>query len=127
MLRALVDNKIMKSSYLTIYKTLFTKLFPDYIDQSHAALDLIKQVSFDREGNQVVASVYAYCTRLMNPARPFTAEQVYPISLCAKFMEGMDPRLIPGFRRNFPTHSTVVMLRADIQRKKLQEMLVAAQ
>ena len=42
-------------------------------------------------------------------------------------MEGMDPGLVPGFRRNFPTHSTVVMLHADIQRKTLQEMLLAAQ
>ena len=62
-------------------------------------------------------------------ARPFTTERFYPISLCAKFMEGMDPRLVPGFRirRNFPKHSTVVILRADIQRNTLTEMLVAAQ
>ena len=63
----------------------------------------------------------------MNAARPFTTERFYPISLCAKFMEGIDPRLVPGFRRNFPKHSTVVMLRADIQRKTLTEMLVASQ
>ena len=59
--------------------------------------------------------------------RPFTSEHNYPISLCAKFMEGIDPRLVPGFRRNFPKHNTVVMLCADIQRKTLTEMLVAAQ
>ena len=41
--------------------------------------------------------------------------------------EGMDPCLLPGFRRNYPTHSVVVMLRADMQRKTLQEMLLAAQ
>jgi hypothetical protein len=63
----------------------------------------------------------------MNAARPFTAEQVYPISLCANFMEGMDPRLVAGFSRNFPTHSTIVILRASIQRKKLQKMIIAAQ
>ena len=42
-------------------------------------------------------------------------------------MEGMDPHLVPGFQRNFPKHSTVVMLNADIQRKTLQEILLAAQ
>ena len=67
-----------------------------------ALIGLIKQVSVDRDGNQVVASVYAYHTRLMNVARPFTTERFYPISLCSKFMEGMDPRLVPGFRSNFP-------------------------
>jgi hypothetical protein len=39
----------------------------------------------------------------------------------------MDPRLLPGFQRNFPKHNIAVMLRADIQRKTLQEMLLAAQ
>ena len=63
----------------------------------------------------------------MNAARPFTTERFYPISLCTKFMEGIDPSLVPGFRRNFPKHSTVMMLHADIQRKTLTEMLVAAQ
>ena len=42
-------------------------------------------------------------------------------------MEGMDPRLVPGFRRNFPKHSNVVVLNADLQRTTLQEMLLAAQ
>ena len=73
-LRALVDKKIMKLTYLTICKTLFTALCPDYSNQPHAALDLIKQVSFNRDGNQVVASVYIYYKRLMNAARPFTSE-----------------------------------------------------
>ena len=125
-LNSVVDSKIMKLAYLTVCKTLFIELCPDYNDQPHAALDLIKQVSFDCDGNKVVASVYTYHTRLMNAARPFTTEQIYPISLCAKFMEGLDPRLVPGFRRNFPKHSTVVMLRNDMQRKTHQEMLVAA-
>jgi hypothetical protein len=63
----------------------------------------------------------------MNAERPSTSEQEFPISLCANFIEGMDPRLLPDFRRNFPKHSNVVMLRAEIQRKTLQEMLQAAQ
>ena len=35
--------------------------------------------------------------------------------------------LVAGLRRNYPTHSTVVMLRADIHRKVLPDMLIAAQ
>ena len=73
-LRTVVNRKIIKLAYLTICKTLFTELCPDYSNQPHAALDLIKQVSFDRDGNQAVASVYAYHTILMNAARPLTTE-----------------------------------------------------
>ncbi len=87
----------------------------------------MKQVSINSNGYPVSATVYACHTRLMNAARPFTSEQFYPISLCTKFMEGMDTRLVPGFQRNFPTHSIVVMLCAGIRRKTLQEMLLAAQ
>jgi len=122
-----IDGKIMKLAYATVCKTMFTELCPDYSDQPHAALDLIKQVSIDPNGNSVSAPISAYYKRLMNAARPFTSEREFPISLCAKFIEGMDPRLLPGFRRNFPNHSNVVMLRAETQRKTLQEMLQAAQ
>ena len=63
----------------------------------------------------------------MNATRPFTMERFYPISLCVKFMEGIDPRLVLGFRRNFPKHITLVTLLADIQTKTPTEILVAAQ
>ncbi len=110
-----IDGKIMKLAYATVCKTMFTELCPDYSDQPHAALDLIKQVYIDPNGNSVSAPISAYYMRLMNSARPFTSEREFPISLCAKFIEGMDPRLLPGFRRNFPKHSNVVMLRAEFR------------
>jgi hypothetical protein len=106
---------------------MFTELCLDYSDQPHSDLDLIKKVSIDPNGNLVSAPISAYYMRLIKAARPFNSERNYPISLCAKFIEGMDPRLLPGFRRNFPKHSTFVMLRADTQRTTLQEMLQAAQ
>jgi hypothetical protein len=61
-LRSLIDSKIMKLTYPTVCKTLFTELCPDYSAQPHAALDLIKQVSMDSNGNLVSALVYAYHT-----------------------------------------------------------------
>ena len=71
-----INGKIMKLAYPTVCKTLFTELCPDYSAQPHAALDLIKQVSTDSNGNLVSASIYAYHTRLMNAVRPFTYEQI---------------------------------------------------
>ena len=46
---------------------------------------------------------------------------------CARFIDGLDPRLLTGFRRNYPNHSVVQSLNAAHQRKVLQEMLQAAQ
>ena len=39
----------------------------------------------------------------------------------------MDPCIVAGVRGKYPTHSTVQMIRADHQRKILQDMLIAAQ
>jgi hypothetical protein len=63
----------------------------------------------------------------MSAARPFTNQQDFPISACAKFMEGLDHRLIMGFRRFFPHHSVIQSLNTTHQRKILQEMLQASQ
>ena len=52
-----IDGKIMKLAYPTVCKTLFTKLCPDYSAQPHAALNFIKQVSTDSNGNLVSASI----------------------------------------------------------------------
>jgi hypothetical protein len=101
-LESSIDSKIMKLAYATVCKTMFTELCPNYSYQLHTALDLIKQVFIDPNGNLVSAPISAYYMRLMSAARTFTSEQIYPISLCAKFIEGMDPRLLPGFQRNFP-------------------------
>ncbi len=47
--------------------------------------------------------------------------------MCAHFQDGLDPRLLTGFHRNFPQHSVVQSLNAANQWKVLQEMLQAAQ
>jgi hypothetical protein len=106
---------------------LFLDLCPGYSSQPHAALDHIRQVHTNREGNQVVSSVQSYFQQLMSAARPFTNQRDFPISVCAKFMEGLNNRLVTGFWKNFPSHSIVQPLNATHQRKTLQEMLQAAQ
>jgi hypothetical protein len=92
-----INGKIMKLAYARVCKKMFTKRCPDYNDQPHAALDLIKQVSIDPNGNLISAPISAYYMRLMNAARPFTSEQEFPISLCAMFIEGIGPRLFSRF------------------------------
>jgi hypothetical protein len=106
---------------------MFTKLCLGYSNQPHAALEHIRQVHTDMDGNAVSSSVEAYYQQLMNASRPFSSQREYPISVCAHFINSLDPRLLTGFRCNFPNHSIVQPLDAAHHWKVLQEILQAAQ
>ncbi len=80
---------------------MFTKLCPGYSNQPHAALEHIRQVHTDKDGNAVSSSIQAYYQQLMNASRPFSSQREYPVSVCARFINGLDPRLLTGFRRKF--------------------------
>ena len=84
-LRSEIEGKILRLAYPTICNTLFLELCPGYSNQPHAALDHIRQVHHDRDGNQVVSTVQAYFQQLMNASRPFSSQREFPISVCQKF------------------------------------------
>ena len=129
-LRTEIESKILCLAYKTICSTLFIKLCPGYSNQPHAALDHIRQVHSDREGNPVVSSIQSFYQQLMSASRPFSSQRDnYPVSICARFQDDLDPCLITGtaFRCLFPQHSTVQSLNAAHQWKTLQIMLQAAQ
>ncbi len=126
-LRAEIESKILCLAYKTICSTLFIELCPGYSNQPHVALDHIHQLHSDHDGNSVVSSVQSFYQQLMSASHPFSSQRDYPVSVCARFQDGLDPRLITGFRCLFPQHSTVQSLNATHQWKTLQEMLQAAQ
>jgi hypothetical protein len=126
-LRSKIKGKILQLAYPTICNTLFLKLCPGYSNQPHAVLDHIRQVHFDCNGNQVVSTIQAYFQQLMNALQPFSSQRKFPISVCQKFQDSLDPRLITGFCRFFQDHSVVQPLALMHQRKTLQQMLLAAQ
>ena len=126
-LRTEIESKILRLAYKTICNTLFIDLCPGYSNQPHAALDHIRQVHSDRGGNPVISSVQSFYQQLMSASRPFSSQRDYPLTVCARFQDGLDPRLITGFLHLFPQHSTVQSLNAAHQRKTLQELLQAAQ
>jgi hypothetical protein len=64
---------------------------------------------------------------MMNALRQFFSQQEFPISVCQKFKDGLDPHLVTGFRRFFPDHSVIQLLVLMHQQKILQQMLQAAQ
>jgi hypothetical protein len=126
-IRVDIQEKILRLAAASICQMMFTELCPGYSNQPHAALDHIRQVHNDKDGNAVSSSVQAYYQQLMSASRPFSSQREYPVSVCARFIDGLDPRLLTGFLRNFPNHSVVQPLNAAHKRKVLQEMLQAAQ
>jgi hypothetical protein len=121
------ESRIVRLASPTVLHTMFLELCPGYSMQPHAAIDHIRQVHTDCEGNQVVSTVQAYFQQLMGAARPFSGQRDFPVSLCSRFQDGLDPRLQTSYRRYFPQHSVVQSLNAAHQRKTLQAMLQAAQ
>jgi hypothetical protein len=75
----------------------------------------------------VTASVIEYYQRMMNALRPFTTEKTYAISVCDRFIQGLDRRLLPCFRCMYPMHSTIHNLDGAYQRQQLPVILAAAQ
>jgi hypothetical protein len=122
-----IEAKILRLSFSTVYNALFLKLCPGYSSQPHAAIVHIRQIHVDRNGNQVASTVQAYFQQLMGAARLFSSQRDFPVSVCAKFQDGLNPHLLTGFRRYFPVYSVVQSLNATHQRKTLQSMLQAAQ
>jgi hypothetical protein len=106
---------------------VFAILCPGYSDQPHAVLDHIRQASPGPDGQIIVASVHEFIQRVINASRPFAAQKTLPISICDHIICNLDRRIIPSFRKLYPDHATPHNLDSAIQRKKVQEILAAAQ
>jgi len=122
-----IHTKIWQLGWKQIMASIFSQLCPGYSDQPHAVLDHIKQSSVGADGQVVTASVYEYYTRITTAARPFTAQAQYSISVCDRFIQGLDRNLLPSFRKNYPNHSMAHDLSSAYQRRQLAIILQAAQ
>ncbi len=116
-IRTKIKSTMLCLAYQSICHMLFLKLCPGYSNQPHAALDHIHQVHMDCNGNAVSSSIQAYYQQFMSASWPFLSQQEYPISVCARFGDGLDPHLLTGFRHLFPQHSIVQPLNAALQGK----------
>jgi len=121
-----ISSKIIRLATPSILDHLFNQLCPWYSKEPHAALDHIRQTYDDATGNTIFSLVYEYYTRILAASRPFINQEVLPISICKVFMDGLDSRLLAGFRTHFPKYSQSQERTATHQRKVLQDMLQAA-
>ena len=122
-----IHAKILKLGFNQIAHCIFSQLCPNYSDQPHAALDHIRQSGAGPDGQPVTSSVIEFYQRLMNASRPFQAQRTYPVSICDTFIQKLDRRLLPSFRRLYPAHATTHRLDATYQRQQLSIILYAAQ
>ena len=123
----LIHSKVLKLGFKQICKSIFQQLCPGYSDQPHAALEHIRQTSIEPDGQMVTSTTVEYYQRMLNASRPFAREANYAVSVCDKFIQGLDPRLIGPFRRFYPQHSMVHSLNGSYQRSQLGVILAAAQ
>jgi hypothetical protein len=65
-IRTEIESKTLRLAYQSICHTLLLKLCPGYSNQPHMALDHIRQVHTDHNGNAVSSSVQAYYQQLMS-------------------------------------------------------------
>ncbi len=122
-----IQTKILKLGFKQICASIFQQLCPGYSDQPHAALEHIRQLAPGPDGQMVTASVIEYYQCMMNAARPFATKHTYAISVCDRFIEGLDRRLVPCFRCMYQAHSTFHNLNGAYQRAQLPIILTAAQ
>ena len=121
-----IRNKIIMLATPSVLDCLFNQLCPGYSKEPHAALDHIRQTYDDAQGNVIFQPVFDYYRQILSASRPFIDQDPLPISICQIFIDGLDSRLIKGFRTHFPNYSTSQALAATHQRNTLEQMMQAA-
>jgi hypothetical protein len=120
-------NKILLLGFDSICVSVFAILCPGYSDQPHAVLDHIRQASPGPDGQMIVISIHEFIQRVTNTLHPFAAWKTLPISICNRISRNLNRCIIPSFRKLYPDHVTLHDLDGAFQRRKVQEILAAAQ
>jgi hypothetical protein len=120
-------SKLLLLGFDAICASVFAVLCPGYFNQPHAVLDHIRQTFPGPDGQIVVTSVHEFIQGVINASRPFAACKTLPISICDHIIRNLDQHLLPSFRKLYPDHAMSHDLDSAFQRRKVQEILAAAQ
>ncbi len=126
-LRLDTKAKILCLAFAMVCNIIFLELCPGYLNQPNTEIDHIPQVYTDCNSNQVISTVQAYFQQLLGTARPFSSQCNFPVKVCTKFQDGLEPCLQMGYCQYFPQHSVVQSLNATHQRKTFKAIPQAAQ
>ncbi len=104
-IKAEISSKIIRLATPSVLDSLFNQLCPGYSKEPHTALNHVRQIYNDANGNKVFSSVYNYYTQILAVSCPFIDMETLPVSVCQAFIDGIDQRLSAGFRTHFPNYS----------------------
>jgi hypothetical protein len=121
-----IQAKILKLCFKQICTYVFNQLCPGYSDQPHAAIEHIHQSAPGPDGQLITATTIEYYQRMLNTERAFATQHTYAVSVCDKFIQGLDGHILGLFRCYYPNHSTVHDLNGAYQRSQLPIIFAAA-
>jgi hypothetical protein len=125
-IEAKINMKVICLATPSVIDHLFNQICLGYSKEPHAAINHIRQMYNDSNGNAVFSFVFEYYIQILAAPCPFINQEVLPISICRAFMDGLDSLLLTGFRTYFLDYSKSQERTATHQRKVLQAMLQAA-
>ncbi len=96
-IKAKINMKVICLTTPSVIDHLFIWLCPGYSKEPHTAFDHIWQFYSDSNGNTVFSSVFEYYTQILASSRPFSDQEVLPISICQAFMDSLDSCPLAGF------------------------------
>jgi len=65
--------------------------------------------------------------RMLNASRPFAVQERYPISVCDRFVQGLDRTILLSFHKMYPNYLLVHDLSGSYQHRMMSVILSAAQ
>ncbi len=122
----MIQAKILKLGFKQICASVFKQLCPGYSNQPHAAIEHIHQSEPGPDGQLVTATTIEYFQRMLNAARSFATQHTYAVSVCDKFIQGLDRRILIPFCCYYSNHSTVHDLNGAYHYLQLPIILAAA-
>jgi hypothetical protein len=123
----IIQAKILKLRLQQICTSVFQQHCPGYSNQLHTVIEHIRQLAPGPDGQLVTATTIKYYQQMLNIARPFATQKIYAISVCDKFIQGLDQRILSPFCWFYPQHLTVHNLNSAYQCSQLAIILAATQ
>ena len=121
-----IDKMIIKLAVESVEDCVFRQLCPGYTNKPHAAVEHIKQVSYDADGVASVLSIWEFHNRLTEAHRPFAQNAEHPVSMCNIFIDGMEHKIRSAFNELYPDNNEPHDRNGRVQRAKMQIILQQA-
>jgi hypothetical protein len=119
--------KNLKLGFTQSCISIFQQLCSGYSNQPQITIKHIRQSLPSSDGQLATATTIIYYQLILNAARPFATQHTYAISICNKFIQGLDWCFLGPFRCFYPNHSPVHNLTGPYQHSQIPIIRTAAE